>query len=512
MKNLVIGENSISIDDVWAVAHQGVFISLSEEVKKSISDARRVVEESVRTGKVIYGVNTGFGDLKDKHISYDQIGELQENLIRSHAIGVGEPYNETEVRAMMFVRLISLAHGYSGIRLELAELLVEFLNRNVIPYVPSQGSVGASGDLAPLSHIALSLMGEGRVIRNGRVLATADLLNELGIRPIRLKEKEGLALNNGTAAMTGIAALNIKRAELIAVAADVTGAISLEVMMGTLTAYHDDIQNIRPHRGQGIVAKNFQALCAGSGIMESHRNCDRIQDSYSLRCTPQVHGAIRDTLAHCKMVVETELNSTTDNPLVFPAKGEIISGGNFHGEPIALVMDFLAIAISEYANIAERRIFKMLTPGINQGLPPFLIASQDLGLNNGFMIAQYTAASLVAENKYYAHPVSVDSIPTSANQEDHVSFGTIAANKCRRILDNVENVLAIELLCGCQAADLRRPLTLGEGTQAAYDHVRGAVRMLGRDREISGDVAQARKMIRTGSLIRAIADKGPALV
>lgn len=497
-----------TIMDVAAVAKENVGIILGKDVCVRIKRSRNIVEEAVNSGKAVYGVTTGFGKLKNQFISKDKVEELQENLIRSHAVGIGEPYSQDETRAILFVRLLSLAQGYSGVRLDVLEKIIELLNKNIVPRVPSQGSVGCSGDLAPLSHISLVLLGRGEVFYKGKIVPTDRIFKKLKIEPIVLREKEGLALNNGTSVMTAIAALNLSRALNLAKTADIVGAITLETAMGTLTAFSDDIQKVRSHDGQKKVARNFQKLCEKSEIMESHKKCARIQDSYTLRCIPQVHGAARDAIEYCKEKIEIELNSATDNPLIFPESGEIKSGGNFHGEPIALAMDFLAIALSELGNISERRTFKLLTPELNEGLPPFLIGSKEIGLNSGLMITQYVSASLVAENKVYAHPVSVDSIPTSANQEDHVSFGTIAANKCRKIIDNLENILAIELLCATQAAEFRKPLRLGRGSQIVFKEIRKNVKKLKEDRALYMDIEKIRNVIREKMLITKLINRG----
>jgi histidine ammonia-lyase len=503
-KIIIFPDKKITVDDIWEVAKNNAKVFLSEETKLGVKKARGVIEKIISRDKIIYGINTGFGQLKNKIISRDKIKKLQLNLIKSHAVGIGEIYSIEEARAILFVRLLSLAQGYSGVRVELLEKIIEILNKNIIPCIPSQGSVGCSGDLAPLSHMSLVLVGLGQVTFEGKIVPTKKIFRDYNIKPIELLEKEGLALNNGTSVMTAIAALNIRKAENLARVADVSGSMSLEVLMGTLTAFGEDIQKVRPHEGQAIVAKNFKALCKDSEIIKSHKNCNRVQDSYTLRCIPQVHGAVRDAINYCKQKVEIELNSTTDNPLVFSETNEIKSGGNFHGEPIALAMDFLAIAVSELGNISERRTFKLLTPELNEDLPPFLIGSKEVGLNSGLMIIQYTAASLVAENKVYSHPVSVDSIPTSANQEDHVSFGTIAANKCRKIIDNVENILAIELLCASQATEFRKPLKLGKGTRIAYNTIRKNVKKVLEDRELYYDIEILRKLIVSGKLVNKL--------
>lgn len=468
-------------------------VALSPRAKRRVVASRAVVERIVERRKVVYGVTTGFGSFKDTFIEKDHVRELQKNLIRSHSSGVGRPLPPEMVRAAMLVRLNSLAQGFSGVRLEFLEFLVALLNRNVVPVVPSQGSVGSSGDLAPLSHIGLVMMGEGEVWQNGRKVPAGRVLKKARLAPPGFMEKEGLAFNNGTSVMTGIAALALHKAEHLAEVADMGAALTLEAVCGISKAYDPSVQRVRLQPGQGTVAKNMRRYVRGSKLVDTVP--ERVQDSYSLRCVPQVHGAVRDALRYVRSVVEGELNSVTDNPLIFTGPDRAISGGNFHGEPIALAMDMLGIAVAELGDIAERRVAKLIDPATNGGLPIFLIPKEKGGLHNGLMIPQYVAASLVSENKVLAHPASVDSIPTSVNQEDHVSMGTIAARKAWEIALNTENVLAIEYLNATQAIDMRGPGKLGEGTKKAYRAVRRRVPFVKSDRILAKDIETVRSVI-----------------
>lgn len=496
MEIIHIDGHSLTLEDIIKVAYRrDIEIKIKEESKEKIHRARALVEKSVTENKIIYGLTTGFGQFKNVVINAAQTEELQKNLIMSHSIGVGEPFSEPIVRAAALIRANSLSHGNSGVRFETIEAVLNIINKNIYPFVPSKGSVGASGDLAPLSHMILCLMGLGEVIVDQKRMDSGEFLKQAGLTPLVLTSKEGLALNNGTAFMSSIGALNINKAEQLLKLADITSAMSLEAAMGTVAACDSKIHKLRPHAGQISTAANICRLCQGSEIMESHKNCDRVQDSYALRCVPQVHGAVKDTFNYAKCVIETEINSVTDNPLIFPEQEEVISGGNFHGEPIAFVMDFLAIAVSELANISDRRIFKLLTNFTSEGLPAFLIPMNKGGLNNGFMIAQYTTASLVAENKILAHPASVDSIPTSADQEDHVSFGMTAAYKAKKVIENVRHVLAVELMCASQALDFKKPFIPGRGSKAAHDAVREIVPFLDNDRVLYKDLEKIEHII-----------------
>ncbi|HEY9084818.1 MAG TPA: histidine ammonia-lyase [Candidatus Tyrphobacter sp.] len=489
----------LTLERVEAIA-DGAPVQLTDAARERVARARAFVERRFGDGEAIYGVTTGFGRLANVPVSAEDAERLQVNLVRSHAAGTGPPLEPRLVRAAGALRVNSLAAGHSGVRLETLALLVELLNRGVTPYVPSQGSVGASGDLAPLAHMTLTLIGEGEAWFGGERLPSAIALERVGLQPVRLGAKEGLALVNGTQVMTGIAALGILRAQRLAAAADVIGAMSLEAFLGTDRVFDRRINDLRPHPGQALVAQNLRGLLAGSEIVESHRECGRVQDPYSYRCIPVVHGAVRDAIAYARGVVETEANSVTDNPLVFVEDGEFLSGGNFHGEPVALAIDFLKFAIGELASIGERRLYLLLN-GEERDLPLFLTGRS--GVQSGLMIVQYTAAALVNENKGLAWPSSVDSIPTSAGQEDHVSMGMTSANMLLRVLDNVEGALACELLGALAATDFRRPLRSGVGTQAAYDAARECIAPWTEDRAPSPDIERARELIASGFLAKA---------
>jgi len=454
-------------------------------------------------GDHTYGVNTGFGRFVSESIPPEQAAELQLRLLRSHACGVGEPYPDDVVRAAMLLRANTLAKGYSGARVETIELLVSMLDAGLVPHVPSRGSVGASGDLAPLAHLALPLVGEGHATVEGHTLPGDEALRSVGLAPIVLAAKEGLALINGTQFMTAMASLALVRAERLARTADVACAMSLEALQGTPTSFHPAIHAARPLPGQGRSAAALRALLEGSAIVESHRWCDKVQDAYSLRCAPQVHGASRDLLAHVERTVAVELNAATDNPLVLLDEELIVSNGNFHGQPIAMGLDCLAIACAELGSISERRTERLVNPSLSDGLPPFLVAREE-GLNSGFMIPQYVAAALVSENKALCHPGSVDSIPTSAGQEDHVSMGNGAGLKALQVVANVERVLAIELLAGAQAVEFLAPLEPGVGVRAAREFVRSVSPRLREDRSLTADIERVATTIREGSLVDAV--------
>lgn len=492
-KTFEIGHNlPLTPADIFEISsNKNARVKLSEETKKRIIRSRKTVEKMIAEKRIVYGVTTGFGSFKDIAISPDQVEYLQKNLIRSHAAGVGELFSNEQVRAAMIVRLNSLSRGYSGVRLELLELLCDMINKHVVPVVPSQGSVGSSGDLAPLSHIGLVLMGEGEAIYNGKRMSGLNALQKAGLKPIVFAAKEGLAFNNGTSVMTGIASLAFVKAKRLIELADLAAALTLEAACGVSTAFDKRIHELRPHPGQQMAANNIRNYIAGSKLVDSMSG--RVQDSYSLRCTPQVHGAIRDAVSYVERSLNIEINSVTDNPLIFSSTSEAISGGNFHGEPMAICFDALGIAMSEIANISERRTAKLVDPSTNAGLPAFLISDEKAGLHSGFMIAQYTAAALVSENKVLAHPASVDSIPTSANQEDHVSMGTIAVRKSIKIIENVENVLAIEFFTACQGIDFRNPKKLGKITSKAYKHIRSKTKFLKEDRQISLDIEKVKE-------------------
>ena len=465
---IAIDGNTLTLEAMGDVA-MGDVVGLADGVVERVTASRRVVDDILDKGAAVYGINTGFGKLSDVRIKDGDLQSLQYNLVRSHSCGVGDPLSAAATRAMMLLRANVLAKGHSGVRPVVLETLIAMLNAGVHPVIPAKGSVGASGDLAPLAHLALGAIGEGFVLQNGERVPASDALERAGIRPLVLEAKEGLALLNGTQAMAAVGGLALLKAEAIAHAADVIGAMTLEALRGTPAAFDARIHDARAHEGQIAVARNLRELLAGSGIRESHRDCARVQDAYSLRCMPQVHGAVRDALAHVRRVLSIELNSATDNPLVFPETGEVISGGNFHGEPLALAFDYLATAVAELASIAERRIERLVNPDLS-GLPAFLVA--EAGTNSGMMIAQVVAVALVAENKVLAHPASVDSLPTSANKEDHVSMGMTSALKLAQIVDNVQTVLAIELLCAAQGLDFLKPLEAGPRVAAAHRRVR----------------------------------------
>jgi histidine ammonia-lyase len=461
--------------------------------------SRDVVEEIAARGDVVYGVSTGFGKFADRIIPPHALERLQRNLIVSHAVGVGDPLSADVARAMMLLRVVALARGYSGIRPSTVQRLVDILNAGIVPVVPEQGSVGASGDLAPLAHLALLLIGEGEAWVGDERLPGGDALRRFDIAPVELGAKEGLALINGTQLMTALGALLVADARNLLEVADIAGALSLEAVRGTDRPFDPRVQEVRPHAGQRAVASHLRQLTSGSEIMRSHRHdSHRVQDPYSLRCMPQVHGAARDAVAYVADVIEVEINSATDNPLIFPDDGSVISCGNFHGEPLAMALDFCSIAMAEIGGIAERRIEVMLDPIFSE-LPPFL--TEQGGVDSGYMVAQYTAAALVSENKVLAHPASVDSIPTSANQEDHVSMGVTAGLKARKILRNVENVLAIELLCGAEGIDYRRPLRTSPALEAVHRVIRSEVPHLVADRVLSPDIARAASMVADGRIV-----------
>ncbi|RJQ35361.1 histidine ammonia-lyase [Candidatus Parcubacteria bacterium] len=505
---LVIGDRPLTIENVVKVArYKNIKISLSKKTIKNIEKARKVVDDIVDGEKIVYGVTTGFGMFKNKVISSDDVKTLQKNLIRSHAIGTGSYFSEEVVRAAILIRINSLSHGHSGIRPVVIEALINLLNYGIYPYVPAKGSVGASGDLAPLSHLMLVIMGEGEVIVDGKRQSSEEILQANGIEPIVLEAKEGLALNNGTSFMTGIACLNVYDAELLSKSYDLVLALSLEGLAGTLAAYEERVHKLRPHRGQMDCAKNVYSILHDSKIISSYNRQERVQDSYSLRCAPQVQGAVKDSIAHVRKVVDIEINSTTDNPLIFNDDNEAVSAGHFHGEPISIAMDFLSIAVAELGSISERRQAKMLDIANSEGLPAFLTDSERAGLNSGYMIAQYTSAALVAENKVLAHPVCVDSIPTSANSEDHVSFGTIAARQAREIINNVFDILTMEAMLAAQALDYRGPEHMAEGSRFLFDMIRVRVEVLEDDRILYKDLQALKPDFKSGRILNSYQEK-----
>ncbi|MBI3268434.1 MAG: histidine ammonia-lyase [Planctomycetes bacterium] len=496
----VTGSDLSLTDLAQVIADPHCRLQLGESAVERVLAARRVIENALASGATLYGVNTGFGKLSGVRIPPAQIADLQVNLLRSHAVGLGPPLSDEEVRLTMLLRVNALARGCSGVTLELLRTFVELFNRGVVPVVPEQGSVGASGDLAPLAHLALVILGEGEARFGGERLPGGEALRRAGLAPHQPGAKEGLSLINGTQVSTGILASVLVRARDLCRVADLAGATSLEALKGTLTAFDPRIQAVRPHPGQQASARNVQRLLAGSEILLSHKECGKVQDPYSIRCIPQVHGASRDALEHVARVLEIEINSATDNPLVFVEEQEVLSGGNFHAQPIALSADFAAIALAELASISERRIETLVNPDLS-GLPAFL--TREGGLNSGMMITQVTAASLVSENKVLTHPASVDSIPTSANKEDHVSMATWGARKCRQVLRNAEHVLAIELLCASQGLHFLAPLGPGKGVAAAQERIRRQVTPLERDRALHADIEAIAGMIRDGSLLAA---------
>jgi histidine ammonia-lyase len=490
--------------DVWAVAVDSGHAELSDEARRRIRAAREVVERAAdgSSGEHTYGINTGFGRFVEKTIPPELSEELQLRLLRSHACGVGEPYPDEVVRAAMLLRANALAKGYSGVRVETVELLLECLNHGVLPVVPSRGSVGASGDLAPLAHLALPLVGEGWASTAAGCLPGAEALASVGLEPIRLRAKEGLALVNGTQFMAAVGALAIVRAQRLAKAADIACALSVEALQGSRVSFRPEIHELRPLPGQIESAANVRVLLEGSAIIEAHRWCDKVQDAYSLRCAPQVHGASRDLLRYAEETVVVELNAATDNPLVFVDEDELVSNGNFHGQALAFALDALAMAVAEFASISERRVERLVNPSLSDGLPAFL--TPDGGLNSGFMIPQYVAAALVSENKVLCHPASVDSIPTSAGQEDHVSMGNASALKCWTVLGNAERAVAIELLAAAQGVEFLAPLEPGAGGRTAHDFVRTLSPPLVEDRPLASDIEAVAQAIRDGRLVEAV--------
>jgi histidine ammonia-lyase len=498
----------LTIDDVWAVAVDRADAALSDSAREKINRARALVERAAHgTKEHTYGINTGFGRFVSRSIPEELTAELQLRLLRSHACGVGEPYPDEVVRAAMLLRANALAKGFSGARPEPVELLVECLNRGVLPHVPSRGSVGASGDLAPLAHLALPLVGEGEAWVDGARMDGAAALAAVALEPVALEAKEGLSLVNGTQFMAAFGALALARARRLVKAADIACSLSVEALQGSRTSFLPQIHAARPLPGQIDAAANLTKLLEGSAIIEAHRWCDKVQDAYSLRCAPQVHGASRDLLAYVEATVSVELNAATDNPLVLVDDELLVSNGNFHGQPLAFALDALAMATSELANISERRVERLVNPSLSDGLPAFL--TTDGGLNSGFMIPQYVAAALVSENKSLCHPASVDSIPTSAGQEDHVSMGNASGLKAWQVLANAERVLAIELLAGAQAIEFLAPLGPGVGARAARDAVRGLSPRLADDRPLAGDIEAVAQSLRDGSFVAAVeADAG----
>ncbi len=502
---LTLDGKSLTIESLHSVAlNHKETIALSPSARKAMQRSRSLVEQWLANDEVIYGVTTGFGEFANVRIPFDKIEELQKNLIFSHAAGSGDPLPYDVVRAMMILRINALAKGYSGIRPSTVDAIIKFFNAGLIPVVPSQGSVGSSGDLVQLSHLVLTMMGYGSVFnsKKEKIETASAAMKRAGLVPLKLSAKEGLALINGTQMMTAFAGIIARESIQLMKLADISCALSVEALKGTDTAFDERIHKLRPYPGQMASAGNLRTLIRGSAIRESHRhNDDRVQDAYSLRCAPQVHGASRDALTYVESKVHVEINSANDNPLIFPAEQQHLEGGNFHGQPMALAMDFAGIAIAELANISERRIERMVNGTLSR-LPRFLTSNG--GLNSGLMIAQYTAASLVSENKVLAHPASVDSIPTSANQEDHNSMGSIAAQKCMRILRNAQTVIAIELMTAAQAVDFHHPLACGKGTDAAYRLIRRHVAHLDDDRILYDDIQNMLTLVQNNTILSAV--------
>src|SRR5215475_7501172 len=487
----------LSLEEIAAVAFGNEAATIAASAHSRISASRKVVDDIVARDAVVYGVNTGFGKLADVRIPRNELRALQLNLVRSHACGIGNPLSEPEVRAMMLLRSNVLALGFSAIRFEVIEMLCQMLNARVHPIVPEKGSVGASGDLAPLAHLALALIGEGEVFFDGKRIASAEALKRAKLNAVQLEAKEGLALLNGTQAMHAVGGLSILRAKRLTNIADVAGAMTLEGLRDTPAAFDPRLQDARPHSGQRIAAAHLMSILRDSEIRESHRENDpRVQDAYSIRCMPQVHGAVRDVFTHCEEVLLIESSSATDNPLVFAKTGDVVSGGNFHGAPLAMAFDYAAIALTDLMNISERRIDRLTNPDKSEGLPAFL--AHKPGVESGFMIAQVAAASLVNEARVLAHPSSCDNVTTSGGKEDHVSMGMTAALKLRSIVDLDENLLAIELLAGAEALEHRRPLKAGKGVEAASEIVMKVAPALQNDRPLSSDIAKVAEQIRAG--------------
>lgn len=501
MDTVLLGYDGMTLEQLVAIARAAAPIEISTDATDQLVKSSQLIARWVAAEEIVYGVTTGFGNLADVSISQSDTRRLQRNLLMSHASGVGKPLDPESVRAVMALRVKDLLRGNSGARPETVRLLVDLLNAGVTPVVPEKGSVGASGDLCPLAHLALVLVGLGEAYVNGERLAGEKALQRCGLAPVDLDSGEGLALINGTQVMTGIGGLAVYDAVALGKLIDIAASMSLEVLMGSRTEFDPRIHELRPHPGQARVAANMLKITSNSDIVSSHKDCGRVQDAYTLRCSPQVHGASHDAVQYARRVVETEMNSSTGNPLIFNDTETFLTGGNFHGQPVALAMDFMCMAVAELANISERRIERLVNPKLS-GLPAFLVS--DGGLNSGFMIAQYAAAALVSENKVLSHPACVDSIPTSANKEDHVSMGTISARKCREVVQNTEHVIAIEFLCAAQALDLFTNLKPGEGSLAAYRAIREAIPHLDQDRVMNTDIDTMVGLMRSGKIIDAV--------
>jgi histidine ammonia-lyase len=501
MPPLLLDGERLTLEDVERVARHREAVVLDPAARPKLEASRSVIEAALAAERPIYGVSTGFGPLSDVFVGAADREALQRNLLRSHAIGIGEPIREAETRATVLLRANVLAKGYSGVRPEIVDLLCELLNRGVHPVIPERGSVGASGDLAPLAHLALVLIGEGEASYRGERLAGAEALRHAGLAPVTLKAKEGLALINGTCGMTGIGALALTRAERLAKLADVAGAMTLEALRGSQVPFDERLQAVRPHPGQAASARNLRLLLQDSEVMVSHKDCGKIQDSYTLRCIPQVHGAVREALTFARATLTRELNSATDNPLVFPESGDILPGGNFHGHPVGLALDFASVALAGLCGMAERRIERLVNPQLSE-LPPFLVKAS--GLHSGFMVAQISAASLVSEAKLLASPATVDSIPTSGSKEDFVSMGWLAAIKAAQIVDRLATILALEFLCASQGLDFLLPLKPGRGVRKVYEVVRSRVTHLTEDRVLRHDLDRVLPLLEDGTLLTAV--------
>jgi len=502
--NFLITGNNLTVENSIEIVLRNRKISLSKLSVKKILASRKLVEKWIANDEVIYGITTGFGEFKDVKISSENLEKLQRNLILSHSAGVGKYIPDYIVRLMLLFRINSLSTGYSGVRVELIEHLINIFNSEIIALIPSQGSVGSSGDLAPLAHLALTVIGEGYCKLSGEIVESKVALSDKKISPIKLSAKEGLALINGTQMMSAYLCKAIYDAEYLSKLADISGSLSLDALRGTSKAFSENLQRVRPHKGQIASAHNLRKLLESSEIMFSHKHCGKVQDAYSLRCMPQVHGAVKDTIKYCKNILEIEINSATDNPLIFPETEEHIEGGNFHGEPLAFIADFLAITVSELGSISERRVARLLDGSVS-GLPRFL--ADEGGLNSGLMIAQYTAASIVSENKILSHPASVDSIPTSANQEDHNSMGSIGAIKSFDVINNVKKIIAIEFLCAAQGIDFLRPLQSGKGSEAAYQYIRKRLKHIYEDTIISDLILKMSEIIYDENFLSAVEKK-----
>lgn len=497
---LKLSGSDLSGHDVVSAIRQEVPIVLDPKQLKKVQQARELVEQLLLQATPVYGINTGFGKLAESSICSSDVAELQRNLILSHSCGVGPALDREIVKAMIVLRANALMKGHSGIRVEVLKLLIDLVNRDVTPLIPAQGSVGASGDLVPLAHMSATLIGEGQAYYKDQLYPSAQALELAGLQPVTLEAKEGLALINGTQAMTAQGVVALYDGKIVLQTADVVSALTMEALLGIPNSLDPRVHEVRPHQGQIATASNLRRILEGSDLVFGQHH-DRIQDAYSLRCIPQVHGASKDAYSYVEEVLNIEINSVTDNPILFSDEGDVISAGNFHGQPVALALDFLGIALAEIGNISERRVERLVNPQLS-GLPPFL--AQHSGLNSGYMIVQYTAAALVSENKVLAHPASVDSIPTSANQEDHVSMGSIAARKLHSILANVQNILAIELLCACQGLEFRDRTRLAPATQAVYELVREHVPSLEQDRFLEPEIKIVRDLIVSGKVLRAV--------